>query len=95
MTKYQKILGGLLAGAVGDAMGAATETRNMDQIIEKFGGLVTDFVDIPDDVFARGCPKGFVTDDFSLAYYTAWAIINNKGNIDDSVSKHSFVCPFK
>ena len=32
MTKYQKILGGLLAGAVGDAMGAATETRNMDQM---------------------------------------------------------------
>lgn len=91
MTKYQKILGGLLAGAVGDAMGAATETRNMDQIIEKFGGLVTDFVDIPDDVFARGCPKGFVTDDFSLAYYTAWAIINNKGNIDDSVSKQALI----
>ncbi|MGN1399629.1 MAG: ADP-ribosylglycohydrolase family protein [Erysipelotrichaceae bacterium] len=91
MTKYQKILGGLLAGAVGDAMGAATETRNMDQIVDKFGGLVTDFVDIPDDVFARGCPKGFVTDDFSLAYYTAWAIINNKGVIDENVSKQALV----
>ena len=32
MSKYKKILGGLLAAAVGDAKGAATETRNTDQI---------------------------------------------------------------
>ena len=36
MGKYNKILGGLLAAAVGDAMGAATETRNTKQIKEKF-----------------------------------------------------------
>ena len=34
MNKYDRVLGGLLAGAVGDAMGAATETRTTQQIIE-------------------------------------------------------------
>ena len=91
MGMYNKILGGLLAAAVGDAMGAATETRNTQQIKEKFNGLVTDFVDIPNDVFARGCPKGCVTDDFSLAYYTALAIINNKGVINDLTAKTALV----
>ena len=35
---YQKILGGLIGAAAGDAMGAATETRTRKQIEEKFGG---------------------------------------------------------
>lgn len=91
MGNYNKILGGLLAAAVGDAMGAATETRNTQQIKDKFNGLVTDFVDIPNDVFARGCPKGCVTDDFSLAYYTAVAIINNKGVIDETAAKNALL----
>ncbi len=87
---YNKILGGLLAGAVGDAMGAATETRNTQQIKERFNGLVTDLVEIPNDVFAHGFPKGSVTDDFSLAYYTAVAIINNKG-VNDIAAKEALI----
>ncbi len=87
---YNKILGGLLAAAVGDAMGAATETRNTQQIKEKFNGLVTDLVEIPDDVFAHGFPKGSVTDDFSLAYYTAVAIINNKG-VNDTTARQALI----
>ena len=46
---YQKILGGLIGAAAGDAMGAATETRTRKQIEEKFGGYVTDFLAPPDD----------------------------------------------
>lgn len=91
MGKYNKILGGLLAAAVGDAMGAATETRNTKQIKEKFNGLVTDIVDIPEDVFAHGFPKGSVTDDFSLAYYTAAAIINNKGVINEQTAQQALI----
>ena len=49
---YQKILGGLIGAAAGDAMGAATETRTRKQIEEKFGGYVTDFLAPPDDTFA-------------------------------------------
>ncbi|MBQ1877883.1 MAG: ADP-ribosylglycohydrolase family protein, partial [Erysipelotrichaceae bacterium] len=86
MEKIRKILGGLLAGAVGDAMGAPTETRSTQQIIDKFGGLVTAFLTPPEDVFAHGFPAGSVTDDFSLAYYTAQAIINAHGVIDDDTA---------
>ncbi|MBQ6655174.1 MAG: ADP-ribosylglycohydrolase family protein [Erysipelotrichaceae bacterium] len=86
MNKYDKVLGGLLAGAVGDALGAATETRSTEQIIEKFGGLVTTFITPPEDVFAHGFPAGSVTDDFSLAYFTARAIIDAKGIIDEKTA---------
>lgn len=91
MNNYRKILGGLLGAAVGDAMGSATETRSTSQIIEKFGGLVTEFITPPDDVFARGFKKGSVSDDFSLAYCTAEAIINNNGVVDDSVAKDALI----
>ncbi len=91
MSKYKKILGGLLAAAVGDAMGAATETRNMNQIKEKFGGFVMDFVTPPDDVFSHGFERGSVTDDFSLAYYTAMAIINHKGIINDTTAHAALI----
>ncbi len=86
-----KILGGLLGAAIGDAMGAATETRSSEQIIERFGGPVRDIVEIPDDVFAAGFPKGSVTDDFSLAYYTAKAIVAHKGVVDDSTAKDALL----
>ena len=65
---YNKVLGGLLGAAAGDAMGAATETRTRRQIEKKFGGYVTEFYAPPMDTFARGNKAGQVTDDFSLAY---------------------------
>lgn len=91
MDKYQKVLGGLLAAAVGDAMGAATETRTLAQIKEKFNGLVTDFVSSPKDVFSKDFPKGSVTDDFSLAYETAKEIVKNKGIVDNKVAENSLI----
>ena len=91
MDKTRKILGGLLGAAVGDAMGAATETRSTAQIIERFGGLVTEFITPPDDVFARGFEKGSVTDDFSLAYYTALAVLDNGGVVDDEAAKNALI----
>lgn len=91
MSVEKKILGGLLLAAVGDGLGAATETRNTKQIIEKFGGYVRDFVKIPDDVFARGFEKGSVTDDFSLAYYTALAIIESDGKVSDETAKNALL----
>lgn len=91
MAKYEKILGCLLGAAVGDAMGAATETRSAGQIKEKFGGYVTGFIEPPDDVFARGLPAGSVTDDFSLAYYTAMSIIAHKGRVNESTAKDALL----
>ena len=91
MNSYDRILGGLLGGAIGDAMGAATETRSRQQIIERFGSPVTELITPPDDVFARGFEKGSVTDDFSLAYYTALEIIYANGHISDSVAEKALV----
>lgn len=80
---YDKILGGLLGAAAGDAMGAATETRTRKQIEEKFGGYVTDFIEPPLDTFARGNKAGQVTDDFSVAYVTLHEIIRS-GKADEA-----------
>ena len=91
MTSYDRILGGLLAGALGDAMGSVTETRSNAQIKEKFGGKVTELLKAPDDVFARDFPAGSVTDDFSLAYCTALEIINSNGNITDETARRALL----
>lgn len=86
MELKKKVLGCLLGAAVGDAMGAATELRSKEQIKERFGGTVRDIIPPPDDTFARGAKAGSVTDDFSLTYYTARAILDRKGVIDEETA---------
>ena len=86
-----KILGSLLAAAICDTMGAATEMRTRKQIEERFGGYVTEILAPPDDTFARGAVRGFVTDDFSLAYFTAQTICDNNGLVDDQVAINSLL----
>ncbi|OAB72009.1 hypothetical protein PNBC_18690 [Paenibacillus crassostreae] len=86
MDKYDKVLGSLLGAATGDAMGAVTELRPTELIIEKFGGYVDRFITPPQDTFARGRQAGSVTDDFSLTYHTALAIADHGGVIDESVA---------
>lgn len=80
-TKQSKILGALLAAAIGDAMGAPTETRPVKLVKEYFGGFVYDYMVPPDDSLAHGLPRGFVTDDFSLSYVSARHFINAGGKI--------------
>ena len=72
----EKILNALLAAATGDAMGAVTEQRSTDHIIQRFNGYVTDLIPPPDDNLAHGNPAGLVTDDFSIAYYSAEDILS-------------------
>lgn len=91
MTIHQKIMGCLVGAAAGDALGAATEMRTHEQIIEYFNGQVRDFVRPPNDTFARGAHAGEVTDDFSLAYSTILTILNHKGCIDQTVAKESLI----
>ena len=59
MSKYNKILGSIMGAAVGDAMGAATETRSAERIKEDFGGYVDKIITPPSDCFARGY-DGFI-----------------------------------
>ncbi len=91
MTLNERILGGLVLAAAGDAIGAATETRSIDLIEEHFGGPVRDFTDAPEDTFARGAKAGTVTDDFSLAWCTAMAIVERGGVIDAACAKDALV----
>lgn len=87
MEKYNKVLGSIVGAAAGDAMGAVTETRSAEMIKEYFGGYVEDFVTPPEDCFAHGCKAGQVTDDFSLAYFTAVELAKCGGKVDDKLAK--------
>ncbi len=91
MTSFDKIYGGLVGAAIGDCMGAATEMRPTSLIIQRFGGLVEDFVENPDDTFLRGKPSGYATDDFSLAYFIAKAIVEDKGIITNKTAEKALL----
>ncbi len=91
MVSYSKILGGLVGAAAGDAMGAATEARSQKQILEYFGGKVTDLVAPPMDTFGRGNEAGGFTDDFSSAYFVADEVVKNKGIVDEAAVQRALV----
>lgn len=91
MINRDKILGSLVGAAVGDAMGAATELRTKEMIRERFGGRVTTILTPPEDTFARGSKAGSVTDDFSLLYYTAKAVLDHQGVISRESSEQAIL----
>ena len=64
-----RILGCLIGAGAGDAMGAATESRTTEQILQYFGHKVTDFEVTPMDTFAKGNQPGQATDDFSFGVF--------------------------
>ncbi len=91
MSRYDKVISSMLAAAVGDSLGSVTETMTTEQIVERYHGLVTELLTPPEDVYAAGFPLGSVTDDFSLAYYTALSIIYHDGIIDESTAEEALV----
>ena len=86
-----KVFGGIMAALIGDAMGGPTEMRTRDQIIEFFGGYVKEFIDPPNDVFAKGRLPGQVTDDFSIAYYLLKEIVKDAGVITSELGKNAIL----
>ena len=91
MNVTDKIIGCFLGAAVGDAMGAATETRTIEMIQRDFGGYVKTIITPPKDCFIKGRPAGTVTDDFSLAYATAQTLLNAKRQAAALSPGHNFV----
>ena len=91
VVSYNKILGGLIGGAAGDAMGAATEARSYGQIIKEWGAKVTDLVAPPMDTFGRGNEAGGFTDDFSSAFFVADEIVKNNGIVDEEAVKRALI----
>lgn len=91
MTHYDKILGSLYGSSLGDAMGAVTELRSREMILETFNGYVNTLIKPPDDTFARGRKAGEVTDDFSLTCFTIEAILERGGKIDELAAHHALI----
>jgi ADP-ribosylglycohydrolase len=77
------ILGSLFSAALGDAMGAATEQHQIDEIIEMHGGLLDKLVVPKNDTFSfRGDDVvGYVTDDTSQMFALIEALISTDGEI--------------
>lgn len=82
LTYEERILGALYGAAVGDAMGAVTETKTTEAILQRHGDYVTTLMEPVCDCFARNNKVGMVTDDFSLVYLIAMAYRKNKGIVD-------------
>lgn len=85
------MLGAIYGVAVGDALGAPTELRNTKQIIETFGGFVTDFKPAPSDTFARDYPAGTVTDDFSMCYYLMKTLVDSNGVFNSEIARKAIL----
>lgn len=88
---YERVLGSFYGAAVGDAMGSATETMTPGMIVERYGKYLDELVPAGPGTFSYGCPAGFVTDDFSLAYYTAQAILESKGAVTEAVAHQALL----
>ncbi|MBC7083365.1 MAG: ADP-ribosylglycohydrolase family protein [Firmicutes bacterium] len=72
-----KILGSLVAAAIGDAMGAPTEQMTLDEIKDRFGGRLVDRFYAPseDRPFSHGRLAGQITDDTGQMLELARAFI--------------------
>ena len=89
-TLNSKVLGSLVGAAAGDAMGAATELRAIEQIKADFNGWVTTFIAPPQDTFGRCNEAGMVTDDFTQGRYILEASLDQNGEVNSEVLKKAF-----
>ena len=79
---YDRILGSLATACIGDALGAPTEQRSIDEIHTLWGGRVERFYAPPDDApYGMGRGAGQITDDSSQMLYLVDAYIENDGQI--------------
>lgn len=76
------VRGGLMGAALGDALGAATEQHQIDEIIEEHGGLLRELIAPPIDTFSHSDTAGLVTDDSSQMFALAEALIAADGELD-------------
>lgn len=76
-TISNKVLGSLVGAGMGDALGAPTELYQIDEILNKYDGLLKEFVTPPIDTFAGDLKgtKGLITDDASQMYVFAQGLI--------------------
>jgi len=73
------VYGSLIAGAIGDALGAPAENLYYDQVRERYGRL--DDLRSYDNVTTSTGQTGAVTDDTTLRHYICLAIVRKGGRI--------------
>ena len=78
---YDKVLGCLYGGAVGDAMGAPAEGRMPDEIVARYGAI-TDFVENWDGPADIGKGDGRYTDDTHMVQLLARCYIEAGDHLD-------------
>ncbi|HMO58756.1 MAG TPA: ADP-ribosylglycohydrolase family protein [Roseiflexaceae bacterium] len=75
------ILGSLMAAALGDAMGAATEQHTIEEIVATYGGLLRELHVPSRQTFSYGNIAGEVTDDVSQMFALADELIKHDGKL--------------
>ena len=83
---YAKIHGALLAAAVGDSMGTVTEGFAPEFLRSRYGGYVRDLLQPTDDGLTVNARAGLVSDDFSVAYYTAQVLLEHQSRITTALA---------
>lgn len=79
---YDKILGALATACIGDALGAPTEQRSIEEIRQTWKGRVESFMEPPADApFAKGRGQAQITDDASQMLCLVDAYIEGRGGI--------------
>ncbi|MEE4109239.1 MAG: ADP-ribosylglycohydrolase family protein [Halieaceae bacterium] len=86
-----KVLGCLVGAAAGDAMGAATELRTIEQIKNDFDGWVTTFVAPPQDTFGRCNDAAMCTDDFIQGWFILESALDDHGEVSANVLRKAFM----
>lgn len=76
---YDRILGSLYTAAMGDALGAPTETMSREEIPHYYGGRVEFFTDGAVNPAFHNARVGEVSDDTSQLYEMAQAVIRSQG----------------
>lgn len=82
-TLYDQILGSLYTAAMGDALGAPTETMSAPEIVKYYGGRITFFVDGAVNPAFHNAGIGEISDDTSQLYEMAQAVIASGGKFTE------------
>lgn len=75
--QQSKIYGALAAAAIGDSMGTVSEGFSPEFLKCRYGGYITDLLEPTDDGMTINAHTGMVSDDFSVAYYTAEILLEH------------------
>lgn len=78
---FDHVLGSLAAAFIGDAMGSATEALTRQEIVERFGGKVTQFHAPGEGTWVAGQKAGQMTDDTTQMIEMIRAVVDSGGHL--------------